>query len=391
MTLDVPAGTPLDKIQIPGVDTPIVSIADSKAAPAPAPQDETASPAREQPRRAPRRARRKQAQGGRREGREVWCRTRSSRRRARSKTRFREADGLPTAAEPDVLAGAARPGADRRAELLHRQVPDPAVPAADLPGRRHPVRDPLGGPGRDQRDRDRLRPQPQRLLRRRAGLDAVHARHLEAVRHRRQQGRQPRPLQPRRRDLRRRPLPQGRRRRNRPAQGDLRLQPRRLVRRQRAHARPRHRRPARRPRRLAHRPDPGPLPRPRRARYADDISERDARRRIAKGRNAALPVEANTSRRGINIYTKPGSPVIAVQDGKIVKLGRTAAPGQVHPAARRLRQHLHLRAPAQPCANDLPAALWPGPYLSLPWPSQGAPVRASGAGAAIRPTGRWAG
>ena len=32
----------------------------------------------------------------------------------------------------------------------------------------------------DQRDRDRLRPQPERLLRRRAGLDAVHARHLEA-------------------------------------------------------------------------------------------------------------------------------------------------------------------------------------------------------------------
>ena len=66
--------------------------------------------------------------------------------------------------------------ADRRPELLHRQVPDPAVPAADLPGRRHRVRHPLGGPGRHQRDRDRLRPQPQRLLRRRAGLDAVHAR-----------------------------------------------------------------------------------------------------------------------------------------------------------------------------------------------------------------------
>ena len=49
------------------------------------------------------------------------------------------------------------------------------------------VRRALGGARRDQRDRDRLRPQPQRLLRRRAGLDAVHARDLEDVR----RGRQP--------------------------------------------------------------------------------------------------------------------------------------------------------------------------------------------------------
>jgi murein DD-endopeptidase MepM/ murein hydrolase activator NlpD len=57
------------------------------------------------------------------------------------------------------------------------------------------------------------------------------------------------------------------------------------------------------------------------ARYADDISERAATRRVARGRNAALPVEANTSRRGINIYAKAGSPVIAVQDGRITKVG----------------------------------------------------------------------
>ena len=44
---------------------------------------------------------------------------------------------------------------------------------------------------------------------------------------------------------------------------DLRLQPRRLVRRLRPPARPGHRRPAEQPRRLAHRPHPGPLPRPR--------------------------------------------------------------------------------------------------------------------------------
>ena len=50
----------------------------------------------------------------------------------------------------------------------------------------HRVRRALGGARRDQRDRDRLRPQPERLVRRRAGLDAVHAGDLEDVRDRRQ-------------------------------------------------------------------------------------------------------------------------------------------------------------------------------------------------------------
>ncbi len=59
------------------------------------------------------------------------------------------------------------------------------------------------------------------------------------------------------------------------------------------------------------------------SKYADDLGERDATRRVARGQNAALPVEANASRRGINIYAKAGSPVIAVQDGKIVKVGNS--------------------------------------------------------------------
>jgi hypothetical protein len=62
------------------------------------------------------------------------------------------------------------------------------------------------------------------------------------------------------------------------------------------------------------------------ARYADDISERAATRRIARGKNAALPVES-TSRRGINIFAKAGSRVIAVQDGRIVKVGNNARLG----------------------------------------------------------------
>ncbi len=60
------------------------------------------------------------------------------------------------------------------------------------------------------------------------------------------------------------------------------------------------------------------------ARYADDIDDNAiAKKHMKKGQNAALPVASNSTRRGINIFAKAGSPVIAVQDGKIVKMGRT--------------------------------------------------------------------
>ena len=36
-----------------------------------------------------------------------------------------------------------------------------------------------------------------------------------------------------------------------------------------------------------------------------------------------MPIEANTSRRGINIYAKAGSAAIATQDGRVVKIGKT--------------------------------------------------------------------
>jgi murein DD-endopeptidase MepM/ murein hydrolase activator NlpD len=72
----------------------------------------------------------------------------------------------------------------------------------------------------------------------------------------------------------------------------------------------------------------GHFPVQAKATYADDLSERDINRKIAKGHNAAVPVEANTSRRGINIYAKPGSPVIATQDGKVVRIGRTKRLGR---------------------------------------------------------------
>jgi hypothetical protein len=57
------------------------------------------------------------------------------------------------------------------------------------------------------------------------------------------------------------------------------------------------------------------------ATYADDLSERAALRRVKRGENAAVPVEARSDRRSIDIYAKAGTPVIAVQDAKIIRIG----------------------------------------------------------------------
>ena len=56
------------------------------------------------------------------------------------------------------------------------------------------------------------------------------------------------------------------------------------------------------------------------ARYADDLSESDTKRRIARGKNAAIPVESEATRKGIDIFAKAGSPVISVQDATVLKV-----------------------------------------------------------------------
>jgi len=63
------------------------------------------------------------------------------------------------------------------------------------------------------------------------------------------------------------------------------------------------------------------------AKYADDIAESTAARRVARGKNAAMPVESKSARRGLNIFAEAGSPVVAVQDGRIVKVGNSARLG----------------------------------------------------------------
>jgi murein DD-endopeptidase MepM/ murein hydrolase activator NlpD len=73
----------------------------------------------------------------------------------------------------------------------------------------------------------------------------------------------------------------------------------------------------------------GRFPVDAKARYADDLAEQAARRKAkgTKGKagraNVALPVESDATRVGIDIFAAPGSPVIAVADGRIVSVGRS--------------------------------------------------------------------
>ena len=68
------------------------------------------------------------------------------------------------------------------------------------------------------------------------------------------------------------------------------------------------------------------------SRYADDISERAAARRATptKGSsgNAADVISDSPTRRGIDIYSKDGAPVVAANDGVITKIGENKQLGK---------------------------------------------------------------
>ena len=152
---------------------------------------------------------------------------------------------------------------------------------------------------------------------------------LGHVRRRRQRRRPEGSLQPGRRDLRRRALPPRRRRRQGPLPRDLRLQPRRLVRRVGADARPRHRRPPGRPRRLAHRASRRAASRSRRRRPTPARCPTPSAR-SASSRARTPPTSSSPTARAasIRIFSRKGAPVVAVNDGKIIRIGRNRKHGR---------------------------------------------------------------
>ncbi|MEX2253422.1 MAG: lytic murein transglycosylase [Thermoleophilaceae bacterium] len=65
-----------------------------------------------------------------------------------------------------------------------------------------------------------------------------------------------------------------------------------------------------------------------RARYADDLQEKDTAKRVARGQNAAQVIESSANRRSIDIFAKQGSPVVATNDGVIRKIGQSEKLGK---------------------------------------------------------------
>jgi Peptidase family M23/Transglycosylase SLT domain len=64
-----------------------------------------------------------------------------------------------------------------------------------------------------------------------------------------------------------------------------------------------------------------------RATYADDIAERELLKRVGRGQNAANLVESSAKRRSIDIFADSGSPVVAVNDGVVKRVGSRAGHG----------------------------------------------------------------
>ena len=162
------------------------------------------------------------------------------------------------------------------------------------------------------------------------------------LRHRRQPRRAQGPLQPGRRDLRRRPLPK--------AAGGLREDVRRAMFAYN-HADWYVDSVLLRARLIAGVPadlvgsltglTEGRFPVYARARYADDLRGQLLRRSAAR----TPRTDRVGDRAGIDIFARRGAPVVAVNDGVIKKVGESRALGQLHRAPGRLRQPLHLRAP----------------------------------------------
>ncbi|HEV2815363.1 MAG TPA: peptidoglycan DD-metalloendopeptidase family protein, partial [Solirubrobacteraceae bacterium] len=127
----------------------------------------------------------------------------------------------------------------------------------------------------------------------------------------------------------------------------------------------------------------GRFPVAARARYADDVDARAAQRRMARGSNAAVPIEADESRRDVKIYAKPGSPVVAVQDGKVVRRGHNRELGRfvsIRDAFGNTYTYSHLGSLARqhPVLREGPAVEPAGMYANPP--RDPAPTRAASAG-----------
>jgi hypothetical protein len=123
------------------------------------------------------------------------------------------------------------------------------------------------------------------------------------------------------------------------------------------------------------------------AKYADDAVERRAARRVS-GTNAAIPIDSNPNINGVAIFAHQGSPVIAVNDGKIVTVGTSVALGryvQLQDATGNIYTYAHLGSVPSSYTAPKPARVAATPssnYLS----GSKAPTVTAAATAGAQPT-----
>ena len=91
----------------------------------------------------------------------------------------------------------------------------------------------------------------------------------------------------------------------------------------------------------------GRFPVAARARYADDLAEQEALRRVKRGQNAANVIESADSRRGIEIYSQGGRPGRRRQRRRRQEDRPLGGARPLPRAPGRVRQPLHLRPPRQ--------------------------------------------
>jgi soluble lytic murein transglycosylase-like protein len=62
--------------------------------------------------------------------------------------------------------------------------------------------------------------------------------------------------------------------------------------------------------------------------YADAVSTKAAKLHVGAGQSATIADDADANRRSIDIYSRPHAPVIAVQDGRVIAMGTSKALGR---------------------------------------------------------------
>jgi hypothetical protein len=118
------------------------------------------------------------------------------------------------------------------------------------------------------------------------------------------------------------------------------------------------------------------------AKYADDSVERLAARRVT-GANASTPIDPNPSSKSVSLFAHEGSPVIAVNDGRIIAVGRSGSLGnyiKLQDATGNIYTYAQLGSiPSTypvPKTGTITAARVPAELSAPPTPTPGAPATA---------------